>query len=97
MKSRENPYLIILKFVKVMKRKFFMACAALVVSAATVVGVKAYNHSQLSDLAPKFPKEKTVNISSIGVELVLDSPNSMFYVDDCVIMQSTSANNKNVY
>ena len=80
-----------------MKRKFFMACAALVVSAATVVGVKAYNYSQLSDLAPKFPKEKTVNISSIGVELVLDSPNSMFYVDDCVIMQSTSANNKNVY
>ena len=27
--------------------------------------------------APKFPKEKTVNISSIGVELVLDSPNSI--------------------
>ena len=74
-----------------------MACATLVVSAAAIVGVKAYNHSQLSDLAPKFPKEKTVNISSIGVELVLDSPNSMFYVDDCVIMQSTSANNKNVY
>ena len=34
-----------------MKRKIFMACATLVVSAAAVVGVKAYNHSQLSDLA----------------------------------------------
>ena len=34
-----------------MKKKIFMACAALVVSAAAVVGVKAYNHSQLSDLA----------------------------------------------
>ena len=34
-----------------MKRKIFMACAALVVSAAAVVGAKAYNHSQLSDLA----------------------------------------------
>ena len=28
-----------------------MACAALVVSAAAVVGVKAYNRSQMSDLA----------------------------------------------
>ena len=34
-----------------MKKKIFMACAALVVSAAAVVGVKAYNYSQLSDLA----------------------------------------------
>ena len=34
-----------------MKRKIFMACAALVVSAAAVVGVKAYNRSQMSDLA----------------------------------------------
>ena len=34
-----------------MKKKIFMACAALVVSAAAVVGVKAYNHSQLSDFA----------------------------------------------
>ena len=34
-----------------MKKYFFMAVATLVVSAAAVVGVKAYNHSQLSDLA----------------------------------------------
>lgn len=34
-----------------MKKKIFMACAALVVSAAAVVGVKAYNHSQMSELA----------------------------------------------
>ena len=34
-----------------MKKKIFMACAALVVSAAAVVGVKAYNRSQMSDLA----------------------------------------------
>ena len=27
-----------------MKKKIFMACAALVVSAATVVGVKTYNY-----------------------------------------------------
>ncbi len=33
-----------------MKRKIFMACAALVVSAAAVVGVKAYNYSQKYDL-----------------------------------------------
>ena len=50
MKSRENPDLIKLKFIKVMKRKIFMACAALVVSAAAVVGVKAYNYSQKYDL-----------------------------------------------
>lgn len=34
-----------------MKKKILMACAALVVSAAAVVGVKAYNYSQMSDLA----------------------------------------------
>ena len=34
-----------------MKQYFFMAIATLVVSAAAVVGVKAYNYSQLSDLA----------------------------------------------
>ena len=34
-----------------MQRNFFMACAALVVSAAAVVGVKAYNRSQMSDFA----------------------------------------------
>lgn len=33
-----------------MKRKFFMACATLVVSAATVVGVKAYNYYSMSQL-----------------------------------------------
>lgn len=44
MDSRENPDLIKLKFINVMKRKIFMACAALVVSAAAVVGVKAYNY-----------------------------------------------------
>ena len=42
-----------------MKIKIFMACAALVVSAAAVVGVKAYNHSQLSDLA-------LANIEALG-------------------------------
>ena len=51
MESRENSDLIKLKSFKVMKRKLFMACAALVVSAAAVVGVKAYNYSQMSDLA----------------------------------------------
>ena len=34
-----------------MKKKIFMACAALVVSAAAVIGVKTYNYSQMSDLA----------------------------------------------
>ena len=34
-----------------MKTKIFMACVALVVSAAAVIGVKAYNCSQMSDLA----------------------------------------------
>ncbi len=34
-----------------MKKKFFMACTALVMSAAAMVGVKAYNRSQMSDLA----------------------------------------------
>ena len=32
-----------------MKKKIFMACAALVVSAAAVVGVKAYDHLQMTD------------------------------------------------
>lgn len=31
-----------------MKRKFFMACATLIVSAAAVVGVKAYSSSTYS-------------------------------------------------
>ena len=34
-----------------MKKYFFMAVAILVVSAAVAVGLKAYNHSQLSGLA----------------------------------------------
>ena len=34
-----------------MKKKIFMVCATLIVSAAAVVGVKAYNHSQMSELA----------------------------------------------
>ena len=34
-----------------MKTKIFMACATLIVSAAAVVGAKAYNHSQMSELA----------------------------------------------
>ena len=34
-----------------MKKTIFLACAALVVSAAAVVGIKAYNRSQMSDLA----------------------------------------------
>ena len=33
-----------------MKRKIFMACAALVVSAAAVVGVKAYNYYSMPEL-----------------------------------------------
>ena len=33
-----------------MKKKIFMACAALVVSAAAVVGVKAYNYYSMSPL-----------------------------------------------
>ena len=50
MESRENSDLIKLKSFKVMKRKLFMACAALVVSAAAVVGVKAYNHYSMPEL-----------------------------------------------
>ena len=50
MENRENPDLIKLKFVKIMKRKIFLACAALVVSAAAVVGVKAYNYYSMSPL-----------------------------------------------
>lgn len=34
-----------------MKKKIFMACAALVVLAAAMIGLKAYNYSQMSDLA----------------------------------------------
>ena len=48
MESRENPDLIKLKFIKVMKRKILMACAALVVSATAVVGVKVYSSSTYS-------------------------------------------------
>ena len=33
-----------------MKKKFFMACTALVVSAAAVVGVKAYNYYSMPEL-----------------------------------------------
>ncbi len=33
-----------------MRRKIFFACTALVVSAATVVGVKAYNYYSMSQL-----------------------------------------------
>ena len=33
-----------------MKRKIFFACAALVVSAAAVVGVKAYNYYSMPEL-----------------------------------------------
>ena len=33
-----------------MKRKIFMACAALVVSAAAAVGVKAYNYYSMPEL-----------------------------------------------
>lgn len=33
-----------------MKKKIFLACAALVVSAAAVVGVKAYNYYSMSPL-----------------------------------------------
>ena len=36
--------------IKFMKRKIFMACAALVVSAAAVVGVKAYNYYSMPEL-----------------------------------------------
>ena len=34
-----------------MKKTIFLACAALVVSAAAMVGVKAYNRLQMSDFA----------------------------------------------
>ena len=50
MKSRKNPDCVKLKFIKVMKRKIFMACAALVVSATAVVGVKAYNYYSMPEL-----------------------------------------------
>ena len=33
-----------------MKKKFFLACAALIVSAAAMVGVKAYNYYSMSPL-----------------------------------------------
>ena len=42
--------MIKLKFIKIMKRKIFMVCAALVVSAAAVVGVKAYNYYSMPEL-----------------------------------------------
>ena len=50
MESRENPDLIKLKLIKVMKRKILMACTALVVSAAVVVGVKVYNYYSMPEL-----------------------------------------------
>ena len=50
MDSRENPDLIKLKLIKVMRRKIFFACVALVVSAAAVVGVKAYNYYSMPEL-----------------------------------------------
>ena len=50
MDSRENPDLIKLKFIKVMRRKIFFACAALVVSVTAVVGVKAHNYYSMPEL-----------------------------------------------
>ena len=41
---------LITKNIKFMKKYFFMAVATLVVSAAAVVGVKAYNYYSLSPL-----------------------------------------------
>ena len=38
-----------------MQRKFFMACAAFVVSAAAVVGVKAYNYYSMPALMRSQP------------------------------------------
>lgn len=38
-----------------MKRKIFMACAALVVSATAVVGVKAYNYYSMPALMRSQP------------------------------------------
>ena len=43
--------LFLIKNIKFMKKSIFCAVAVLVVSAAVAVGLKAYNHSQLSDLA----------------------------------------------
>ena len=42
--------LFITKNIKFMKKYFFMAVAILVVSAAAIVGVKAYNHYSMPEL-----------------------------------------------
>ena len=46
---------IVCQTIKFMKRKIFMACAALVVSAAAVVGVKAYNYYSMPALMRSQP------------------------------------------
>ena len=42
--------LFITKNIKFMKKYFFMAIATLVVSAAAIVGVKAYNYYSMPEL-----------------------------------------------
>lgn len=42
--------LFLTKNIKIMKKKIFMACAALVMSAAAIVGVKAYNYYSMPEL-----------------------------------------------
>ncbi len=53
-----------------MKKKIFMACAALVVSAAAVVGVKAYDHLQMTDLA--LANIEALSQREVNIGLIMD-------------------------
>jgi hypothetical protein len=50
-----------------MKKKIFMACATLVVSAAAVVGVKAYNYYSMSPLM-------RANLEALSQDEIAKSP-----------------------
>ena len=65
-----------------MKKQIFLACAALVVSAAAVVGVKAYNYYSMPELM-RANLEALSQGEIIGYLMCYDSYNTpLWYVDD---------------
>ncbi len=67
-----------------MKKKIFLACAALVVSAAAVVGVKAYNYYSMPELM-RANLEALSQGEIIGYLMCYDSYDTpSWYVDDYI-------------
>ena len=65
-----------------MKKQIFLACAALVVSAAAVVGVKAYNYYSMPEVM-RANLEALSQGEIIGYLMCYDSYNTpLWYVDD---------------